>query len=207
MKPKNHMNPIISTLINKIMKKTIVTSILGASLLASPAFASDTYFGVGYSALDLDTTFSGRTSTADLSNIDLIAGNRFHKNFAVEGFFSLGVSQDSFDRELNSDFVSATNFEIELETAYGVSVLGLFPISDDTELYGKVGYANFSFDDTDGDKADASGAFFGAGINYSFNDNHFIYADYTVYSEGEYDDFDIDVDPSSIRIGYAINFF
>jgi len=188
------------------MKKTLLATTLAASLFASSAFANKTYFGLGYSALDLDTELRGRTSTADLSTVDFLIGNRFHRNFAVEGFFSLGVSQDSFDRELNNDFVSATRFEIELETGYGVSALAILPLSDEFELYGKVGYADFSFDDTDGDPAEANGASFGAGLNYRFNENHFIYAEYISYADGTYNDFDIDIDPSALKIGYALSF-
>lgn len=53
------------------MKNSLIISVLAASLLGSSAYAGDTYFGVSYSALDLDTEFLGRTSTADLDSIHL----------------------------------------------------------------------------------------------------------------------------------------
>ena len=87
------------------------------------------------------------------------------------------------------------------------SALAYLPLFEKFELYGKVDYADFSLDDTDGDEADASGVFFGAGLNYRFNENHSLFADYTVYSDGEYDDFAIEIEPTSLNIGYSISFF
>jgi len=189
------------------MKKLLLSTAVAASLLSAPAMAENTYVSLGYTALDVDAeVFAGSIGTADLSALNLTVGYSIFPHIAVEGFASLGVSEDSFDRDLDSDFVASTGFEIEQTSAFGINVVGTLPLSESFDVYAKLGYANISFDDTDSDEASADGASFGLGLNYNYNDRHSVFIDYVSYADGEYDDFDIELEPSAINLGYKVNF-
>jgi outer membrane immunogenic protein len=110
--------------------RSLVLSVAALSLMSVPALAqegpaSNVYGTIGYSHLDSDD--------ADLGAITARVGTRFTPNLGIEGELSVGVRDDDF-------MVGATPVKAELEydaAVYGVAYL---PVSENFELFGRVGY-------------------------------------------------------------------
>ena len=177
------------------MKKIVVTGLL--YLCSTMAQAENWYAGAAYSQLDTELNAGGFALETSPSAINLTVGRTFNKNFALEGLLGFG---------LNDDGVESANFDFELKSVVGASAVGILPLSDSLSLYGKLGLANVQYDDSDGDAADAKGAIYGAGIKVNFSENIGMNVEYAQYPEGEYKDFDIDVETSTLNLGVVVKF-
>ena len=128
------------------MKKIAVLAALLATAAASPALAQETgvYANAGYTHFDADdVTLGGVTGRL---------GYRFHPNFAVEGEATIGVKDDEVG--------PAT---VELDNAIGVFGVGILPISQTVDVFGRVGYGQI----------EASGSV--PGLSASADDDGFAY--------------------------------
>ncbi len=175
------------------MKKVFLTGLLALSAAAN---AGDWYVGGSFSVLDTEHTIFGASADAQPTSLNLVFGHKFHRNFAVEGLVGFGVSDDSVGGV----------YDFELDSIVGVSAVGILPISDSFELFAKLGYAQADYSDSDGDDADASGAIYGVGSNYSISSNLALTLEYTVYPDGDYDNFPIDVETDAVSFGLNYQF-
>jgi OOP family OmpA-OmpF porin len=113
--------------------KKIAAVVLLSSAMAAPAFAADQGF---YAGLTLGSGKPGVTpSAAALSKNSKsiyggLVGYQYNKNLAVEGQFTgIGESKDVNGNTVKGD-------------AFSLSAVGLLPLSDSFELYGKLGFAS-----------------------------------------------------------------
>ena len=177
------------------MKKIVVTGVL--FLLMSTAYADNTYVGLSYSSLDVELDAGGITADSEPSGINLVLGNSVSENISFEGLFGFGIGDDE---------VENAGFDFELKHVIGFSAVGRLPISEAISLYGKLGIAQVKYDDSDGDSSDASGVMYGIGAAFDITEQFGLNLEYIQYPEGEYDDFDIDVEASALNAGLYFKF-
>lgn len=152
------------------MKSLIAASVAAAAMAAAvPAAAQVTYYGnLGYSfiqAEDLDV---------NLGAIGGKVGARFNPYLGAEAEAAFGVDDDSA-RVLN------VPVKVELKHAVAAYVVGFVPVSENLELFGRLGYGSAKV------KASALGASasddgaawnLGAGAQYFFTANDGVRGEY-----------------------------
>ena len=175
------------------VKKLLLGSVV--CFASSVCFAKGYYAGAAYSMLDTDLKAYGFKFSTEPTALNFKLGNEFSKNFAAEALLGLGLSED----KVNSEF----DFEL---TLLGVAAVWILTLNETFKVYGKVGLAQIKYDDSDGDKSDASGLLYGVGCSINFNPKFGASLEYIQYPDGEYDDFDVDVETSAINLGAFIKF-
>src|SRR5262249_25439344 len=140
----------------------------GAALFAVPAFSTasaqtaNMYGTVGYS------TFDG--NGANLGAITGRLGVGFGQNFAVEGEASFGVKDDS---------------GLELDNELGIFGVAKLPVTEQFDVFARVGWARIETDPG----TDEDGVAYGAGGEYFFTPADGIRGEYTRH---DYDAGDVD---------------
>jgi hypothetical protein len=182
------------------MKKTL----LGLSIIAvlSPATASaeNYYIGGSYGKTEVDVASSSDIAALAAVGISVdeedtgskyFAGYRAHKNVAFE-VFNADLGEVKITDGVDSIDIEAVSF--------GVSVLGIIPVTESFELFGKVGYQSWEADlsSTVGVSASADGTDVTYGVGATYTTGPFSFR-----AEAERYDFDgEDVDMLSAGIAY-----
>lgn len=161
----------------------LVAAAAATALIATPAAAQSGatgtwYAGAGYTHYDLDE--------AEVGGVTGRLGYRFHPNFAVEGEATVGMQDDD---------------NAELDNATGIYAVGILPVTQSLDLFGRVGYQKLSVDGT-GPVADIddSGPGYGAGANLRVSDRFGIRGEYTRLDSGD------DAESDTFSIGGVVNF-
>lgn len=193
------------------MKKIFLAGLLSAVTL--PALADNFYiFGdIGQGKMEIDATNDFTLSKTDTS-FSIGAGYDFNQFFAVEvAYRDLGEVKD---RGVYSDGVDDYIYRSKLSaTALQASVLGKLPISDDFNLYGRVGLASIdadyrgtaSYADGNNPPADTSSesktrALVGVGLSYSIAPQIALRAEYNQYAKWD------DTKLSTVTLGATYSF-
>jgi opacity protein-like surface antigen len=133
------------------------------------------YAGLAYGALDgkwdPDTSYSRDSDTFD--ELMIQAGYKFNEYIAIEGRYWFGVGDNTW--------ASGTAYEQDVSVdAWGIYAKPMYPVSEAFNVYALLGYGAVSLDydigDTDFD--DNDGFTWGAGVEYSVNDNVAVFVDY-----------------------------
>jgi hypothetical protein len=130
------------------MKNLHRIGLLAAALAASPAFAQIAphwYAGVGAGIGNLNASGSDLTNLSNASIDDsdktytVRLGYRFHPNFALEaGYYDFG----KYTFSGNTAGPGATDVSGSFKAkSYGLSFVALAPLSEQFDIYGRVGYA------------------------------------------------------------------
>lgn len=143
------------------------------------------YLGAGYNFFD--TEIGG--VEFDNSTVDLRVGTFLTPNFAIEGRFGIGVTDDSMG------VTGVASVSSEIDNYYGVYLRGQFPINNQISIYGLLGYANTewnlsasipglavrgSFDDSD--------LSWGLGASFALNQSSSVGAEYlSLYDDGGFE--------------------
>lgn len=145
--------------------KKIVAAVVLSAVVAAPAFASDAGF---YAGLTLGSGKPGVTPTAAALNknsssiVGVLAGYQYNRNLAVEGQFTgLGKASDVAGLSTKAD-------------AFSLSAVGLLPLNDSFELYGKLGLASAKTTSSAGATnlgATRNGLTYGIGAQYNVSRN------------------------------------
>lgn len=184
------------------MKKALLGLGIIAALTPVMASADGGYLGASYGRTEVQFTGEEKATLNNLgySQIDevdqglkLFGGYRFNQNFALEGFYA-----DLGDAEVSNGTVN-----IKAATdGYGVSAVGLFPVTEQIDLFAKVGMFHWSIDATTnvnvslGD--DGTDATYGIGAAYNLD---------KVSLRAELERFDIGGDNiDMISAGVQVNF-
>jgi hypothetical protein len=132
---------------------------LAAIVAGAPAASAQVYGGVGYTAF-----------MADAGGEDLVfggvlgrAGFKFNPLLGVEGEFAIGANDDSVD-------VGGTDVDFGLDSGFGAYAVGWLPIPLIGDLFGRVGYADLSFEASGGGftaNEGGSGLAYGGGVQFS----------------------------------------
>ena len=159
----------------------------------SAAMAEGFYAGAGLGIVQIEDEDQGISFKDSPMGLRLIAGYDLNENFAIEGtYINSGTAEDDIQGE---------NIEVEL-SAFVMSLVGLMPISDTTQLFGKIGYYTgeqevtvfgITLDE------DADGFTAGAGIRFNMANN--------ITIRGDFDWYDTDLDTLwSVGIGFQLSF-
>lgn len=168
--------------------------ILLALLLAtSPAMAEGFYGGAGIGLLQVEEEELGESFKDNPFGWRILAGYDFNDKFAVEGsYIKSGKAEDT---------VFGEDVEVEL-SAFTVSAVGLLPLSDSMQLFGKVGFYTGEQEVTVLGSTldeDDDGFTMGAGVRFRTSDQFVI--------RGDFDWFDTDLETLwSIGIGFQYYF-
>jgi outer membrane immunogenic protein len=153
---------------------------------AVPAFAQESpqtgvYLNLGYNHVFADVDDDDDLFDDDDTSLGAIQGRlgyRFHPNFAVEGEAATGIK--SGDLEV----APGTDAKVKLKSQMAIYGVGLLPLSDRFDLFGRVGYG------TQDIKVKALGVSasddvesvnYGVGAQYSFDGMNGIRGEYTKY--------------------------
>lgn len=152
--------------------RILLLSAAAVALMGTPALAQDNtrtglYGSLGYSQMD--------GADGDLGAVTGRLGTRLNRNLGIEGELSTGVRDDDvsfggIDGSLKLDYDAA---------AYGVAYL---PISDNFELFGRLGYGTTSVEaDVAGftQTEDGESVNYGAGANWFFDESNGLRGDWT----------------------------
>ena len=179
------------------MKSLFVAASLSVVALAAPAFAQvqapvtpHVYGNIGYANVG--------PGSAELDTIQGRLGYRFNNWFGVEGELAGGIGGDKRSVAPGIDQKLKLRHQ---EAIYGV---GFFPLTEQWELLGRVGYGNTRFKVSEAGFSDSFNEQswnFGAGVQYHLDGQNGIRADYTRH-EYENDGGDADV----WSIGYSRRF-
>jgi hypothetical protein len=162
------------------MKKfvfTVAAAIAGMFAVA-PSASAQLYVGAGVAVFRADTP----SNDIDLGAFMARAGYELNPMFAVEAEGAIGLQDDDF-------VVGGTEYNVGIDNQVGGFVVAKAPLGP-INLFGRLGYANFSIDDdSPGSTApDGSGLAYGGGLEF---DLAFLRAraEYTRYEvdEGEFD--------------------
>ena len=141
------------------MKRTVITiaAAFAALLAAAPAASAQLYVGGGVAVFRADAP----GGDIDLGAFMARAGFDLGPNLAIEAEGAIGLKDDDFT-------IGGTDYNVGIDNEVGGFLVGKIPLTV-VDLFGRVGYANFSIDDdTPGSVApDGSGLAYGGGINFN----------------------------------------
>lgn len=180
---------------SKARKGLAILGLASAMAFAGPALAQDTGFyaglSFGQSSLDLDCSGVPQCDDSD-SAWRILGGYRFNRNLAAElGYINFGEFVFG-DGGANSVSVEATGFELV--------AVGMWPVSNEFSVYGKIGLFRWDTDATGtgvfaGSVSDSgTDLTFGAGVQYDFTKQFGVRGEWQRYSA------DDDVDVFSIGV-------
>ncbi|QNL19446.1 porin family protein [Hyphobacterium sp. CCMP332] len=163
------------------MLRTLVSASALALAAASASFAGQGNFtyGIGYSTVNVTDS----TASVDVGAVTLRGDYQFTRHFGFEGQVDFGVSDDTI-------IVANTPVDVELNYAISGFVIARAPVSENANLFARVGYATADVGaSVPGvsitDSLDGFG--FGVGGEYFFDARNGFRVDYTNYDFGNSD--------------------
>jgi len=173
-------------------------TLLAFTLISAQAFAQSNglYGEVAYGATNIKDTSSYNLGTWKPAVARFTLGKVIADNVAVEGFLTQGISKSSVT-------YSGYNFEIALNTSYGVALRPFYKLNDDFEVFGRVGkYVNKStatYSSTT-ESFTFYNTLYSIGTAYKINNSFNATLDYTKYNNKG------DLDVSQTAVGLRYNF-
>jgi OOP family OmpA-OmpF porin len=174
------------------MFKKIALVLLALLFATTSAMAEGFYAGAGLGVTQIEDEEEGESFKDSPFGWKIYAGYDFNENFAVEGaYLNSGEAEDD---------VLGEAVKVEL-TAFVVSAIGLVPVGESAQIFGKIGYYDgeeditafgITFSDDD------SGLTAGAGVRFKMSDNVALRADF--------DWFDTDID-TVWSLGVGVQFY
>ena len=152
------------------MKKAML-GLVAASMMSGAAYAhQEVYMGADFSfvGVELDPL------DADPTALRFRGGIELNENFAIEGVVAVGLQDDELGR---------TGVDIDLDSLFGVSLVGIVPLDRSFSLFAKVGYAKVEYEGSFGgysDSVDDTGVMFGFGGKMNFSRTAAMTLEYTI---------------------------
>ena len=150
------------------------------------------YAGAGLGIVKIEDSDQGESFDDSPMGWRIHGGYDFNENFAIEGsYIQTGDAEDE---------ILAENVEVQL-SAFTFSVLGLLPISDQAQVFGKLGFytgeqevtvQGITLDEDD------DGLALGAGVRVMMSDSFAL--------RGDFDWFDTDID-TVWSLGVGFNYY
>ena len=213
----------------KLIVSSLAALVLAGGSVAALAADSGWYAGVGVggskakdfpSAAEVDAMLLAdygivATSTADDTGTawKLFAGYRFNKNFALEGGYA-DLGKATFDSIVTVPAAGTVSLAWKAK-AWSLAAVGILPVTDQFEVFGKVGAHRWDLDASvavaggggaAAGSADDSGSswLYGVGASYSFTKNMAVRAEWERYGKvGDEDNTGrSDIDVWSLGIQY-----
>lgn len=180
------------------MKKLIAISILCATSTFALA-ETNLYGGISYSMLDAELSGNGESEDTSPTALNFFGGATFNKNAAVELVLGKGLSDDDVGP-------SSYDLQFELDQFIAVYGVGILPVSEQLDLYGKVGLASVEYTDSDSDDSSGSGISYGVGGEFKFTQQIGASLEYVFYPDAEYDDYEVDIETNAINLRLNVHF-
>ncbi|AUM12980.1 outer membrane beta-barrel protein [Ketobacter alkanivorans] len=176
------------------MKKLVSTFLL-SSVAATSALANQGYVGVELGKVQAEVTADYLSENLDFepTAFKVKGGSELNENLAIEGYLGFGLSDDT---------VEYTYIDAEVNTMVGIGVRGILPLGDAFSVNGKVGLANISYEDSEGDKYKNTGLEYGVGLKINLGTSSAITLDYTFLPDAENDEWDLDIEAEMLSIGF-----
>jgi opacity protein-like surface antigen len=150
------------------------------------------YLGLAYSYMMSDVGHFdnnrnlGFNLDTDSHSIMLQAGYKFNSYVAIEGRYWEGLSDDAFA----FDNTVTSRFDAD-QTAWGIYVKPMYPVTDSFDVYALLGYGEGSVnnvkDRSGTHDLDSDGFSWGIGAAYSFTENVSIFLDYVAFDDNDFD--------------------
>lgn len=185
------------------MKKLTVLAAAAAALCSFNAAAQNVgafYGEVGYVIVTAKDVSSNNIGTFKPSGAWLTLGNVIVDNLAVEGYLVEGLSSDAIA-------VGNAKADIALKTSYGVGLRPFVHLTDDLELYGRLGsmrtksQSTVSFNGQSvSESSSSTRTIYGIGLAYKLTNTTKLVADYVKFSNKE------DTRTSSMSVGVRFSF-
>ncbi len=174
------------------MKKIVVFSLF---IFASISLRAEGLFlGLQYSFIDADLEDKSINYKEDdhLEAYNFIMGYTLNNNLAFEIFWGEQGTNDS------------TELDFEIESMTGANILGILPVADFLDLYGKLGIADIHFDNSNGDET-LTDFLYGLGVSINVIEQFSIKLEYLQYQSGDYDNYTTDIDLKTFNFGFYLN--
>jgi len=156
------------------MKNLIVialSSLALTSVQAEGTAANSPYVDVGYSML----TYSHLGTDFKPGAARIIVGMNTNNNFGYEGMLGAGVSSDN-------NKIGSVSYKLSIPTLYGLYGKAFTNISDEVEIFGRLGWAGFKREFTPQKTGNTgSGLSYGVGAKFAISKSVNISADYMSY--------------------------
>lgn len=178
------------------MKKLIAASILCATTTFTLA-ETNFYGGLAYSMLDAELSSQGESEDSSPTAFNFFGGALLNKNASVELVLGKGMSDDN---------VGPLDWEFELDQFIGVYAVGILPVSEQVDFYGKLGLASVEYTDAASDDSSGSGLSYGLGGELKFTQQIGASLEYVFYPDAEYDDYEIDIETNAINLRLNVHF-
>jgi len=173
-------------------------TLVSFTLISASAFAQSNglYGEVAYGATNIKDTSSYNLGTWKPAVARFTLGKVIVDNVAVEGFLTQGISKSSVT-------YSGYNFQIALNTSYGVALRPFYKLNDDFEVFGRVGKYVNKYTATISTTS-SSGTYYNniysIGTAYKINNSFNLILDYTKFNNKG------DADVSMTAVGLRYNF-
>ena len=176
------------------MKKFLPTLLAATVVIMAPAaMAEGWYADGGYTFVTTDVNVGGTSADIDLGAITGHLGYDFNQNFGVEGEAAFGVN----DENATQGGVTSSLSLNYLVGAYGKAQV---PVGENVNLFARAGIVNAELEASVSGIGSATdtetGAGYGVGGTFAFNQNMYVRGDYT-----RYDIEDLDADAFTIALG------
>lgn len=160
------------------------------------------YLGLGYGFMNVtvDDAITGTNNfDEDFSSVMLQAGYKFNSYFAVEGRYWFGLDDVTKTSGTYSETVDAPD-------AWGIYAKPMFPVTEDLDIYGLVGYASADIDYSDSTGYSGSdnydGFSWGLGLSYAITDSFTVFADYVALTDETIEFADINIETYNVGVTY-----
>ena len=157
-----------------------ILALISFTLVASSTFAqsSNMYGEVSYGLVSTKDNATTKLGTWKPTLSRFVLGNVVSDNLAVEGFVTQGMSKSTVTK-------SSVNYQLSLETSYGLALRPFYKVNNDFEVFGRVGsYVNESklkYSTTTKSNTYYN-ALYAVGTGYKINDKMSVVVDYTKLS-------------------------
>jgi len=190
--------------------KLSIIGCLAAVAMTTMASANETpmYIGgaYGFENLTIDRASGGNLVDEKFGSIMMDAGYSINQYVAVEGRYWSGINSSN-----SLAWRTGINSDITVD-AWGLYVKPMYPISEDMNFYGLVGYgsadAEYKPNNNVSITSDSvSGFSWGIGADYLVSNNWSVFVDYTSIIDGESGSVDaINTDDSLTTINLGVNY-
>ena len=197
------LNFVKESVMKKILALAVIATACSTSVIAQKT--GSLYGEASYSMVTQeDTSTKDNIGTSKLTLGRFTLGTVVMDNVAVEGFVQQGLSDSS------KAFNTSTNVKLELKSGYGFAVRPFLNLSNETELFGRIGLVRqeHEFNATSisngkvlaTESSTVTNTLYGFGVAYKINDDIKALVDYTKLNNKD------NSDVSMISIGLRYNF-
>jgi len=161
---------------------------------ASANMSSNMYGELGYNMIEIEDNRLGGFSS-DNDALSAIVGYRFHPNVSGELFLGTGIGSED-------NTVGGANVRSKVSSSYGLFVRPSFMVSDQFEVFGRVGFlrSRLSLNGPGVSSVSGTSPAYGVGANWHFSPNMYGQLAYTSFYDRN------DTQAQGVTLGLGMRF-